>query len=65
MTLKLVFTAFCLTFSSKETVWGTSWQVYLLWRSEGHLMGFPHPSVADRWPATPKRVRYSALVAFS
>ena len=32
-------------------------QVYLLCRWERHLAGFPHLSVVDRWPATPKRAR--------
>ena len=26
---------------------------------------FPHIDVVDRWPATPKRARYSASIAFS
>ena len=34
-----------------------------LW--EGHLAGFPHLGVVDRWLATPKRARYSALNGFS
>ena len=29
------------------------------------LSGFPHLGVVDRWPVTPKRARYSALIAFS
>ena len=36
---------------------GESRQVYLLCRWERHLTGFPHLSVVDRWPATPKRAR--------
>ena len=36
---------------------GESRQVYLLCRWERHLTGFPHVSVVDRWPATPKRAR--------
>ena len=40
-------------------------QVYLLCRWEGQLTGFPHLRVVDRWPATPKRARYGALIAFS
>ena len=27
--------------------------------------GLPHFKVLDRWPATPKQARYSALIAFS
>ena len=30
-----------------------------------HLAGFPHLGVVDRWLVTPKRARYSALVASS
>ena len=26
--------------------------------------GFPHLRVVDRWPSTPKRTRYSTLIAF-
>ena len=29
------------------------------------LTGFPHLDVVGRWPATPKRARYSALIVFS
>ena len=47
----------CLTLSIKETVWRTSWQVYLLCRWERHLAGLPHLSVVDKWLATPKRAR--------
>ena len=55
----------CLTLSIKGTVWKTSRQVYLLCCWERHLAGFPHLRVVDRWPATLKRARYSALIAFS
>ena len=56
MTLKLVFTASCLTLSIKGTVWSTSRQVYLcLW--ERHLAGLPHFGVVDKWLATPQRAR--------
>ena len=65
MTLKLVFTAPCLTLSIEGTVWSTSRQVYLLCRWKKHLAGFPHLGVVDRWLATPKRARYNALIAFS
>ena len=44
---------------------GESRQVHLLCRWERHLARFPHLGVVDRWPATPKRARYSALIAFS
>ena len=47
----------CLTFSIKGTAWRTSRQVYLLYRWERHLVGFPPLGVVDRWPATPKRAR--------
>ena len=49
--------------SINGTVWKTSRQVYLWCRWEGHLAGFPHLGVVDTWPATPKRARYSALIA--
>ena len=29
------------------------------------LGGIPHVGVVDRWLATPRRARYSALIAFS
>ena len=29
------------------------------------LNGNPHHRVVERWPATPERARYSALIAFS
>ena len=28
------------------------------------LSGIPHLDVVGRWPATPKRARYSALIVF-
>ena len=64
---KLVFTQLpCLTLSIKGTVWRTSWQVYLLCVLLGKaLSGISHVRVMDRWPATPKRARYNALIAFS
>ena len=31
---------------------------------EEHLAIFPHLGVVDRWPATPKRAWYSAMIAF-
>ena len=46
-----------LTFSIKGTVWRTSRRVYLLYRWERHLAGFPHLGVVDRWLTTPKRAR--------
>ena len=49
----------------KGTAWRTSRQFYLLCRWERHLAGFPHLGLIDRWPVTPKRARYSALIAFS
>ena len=36
---------------------GESRQVYLLWCWERHFTEFPHLSVVNRWPATPKRAR--------
>ena len=58
-TLKLVFTA------QHETVWRASRQVCSLCRWERHLAGLPYFGVVDRWSATPKRVQYGALIAFS
>ena len=29
------------------------------------LTGFPHLGEVDRWPTTPKRACYSAVIAFS
>ena len=54
----------CLKFSIKGTVRKTSRQVYLLCQCEKHLAGLPHLGAVDRWLATPKRARYSALIAF-
>ena len=53
-----------LTLSIKVIVWKTSRQIYLLCRSKSQLAEFPHFRVVDRWSTTPKRARYSALVAF-
>ena len=65
MNFNLLFTASCLKLSIKRTEWSTSRQVYLLWRWERHLAEFPHLRVVGRWPATPKRARYCAVIAFS
>ena len=32
---------------------------------ERHLAGFSHLDVVERWPTTPKRALYSALIALS
>ena len=64
ITLKLVFAGlFHLTLSIKVAVWTRSRQVYLLCRWESRLVEFPHLDVVDRWLATPKRARHSALIA--
>ena len=56
MTYKLVFTASLLDVQHlRDSV--ESPQVNLLCRSEKHLTEFPHLTVVDRWPATPKRAR--------
>ena len=53
----LGFDSDCLPFSTKEAVWKTSRQVYLLCRWKRHLAGFPHLGVVDRWQETPKCAR--------
>ena len=65
MTSKLLFTASLVDVRQTSTVWRTNRQVYLLYRWEKHLAEFPHLKVVGRWPATPKRARYSAFIAFS
>ena len=61
--LELVFTAYLLKVQHSRDRVKTSWQGCLC-RWEMHLVGFLHVSVVDRWPATPKRACYSALIAF-
>ena len=67
MTLELFFTASLLDARHRSAEWRTNRQVFLkLWcRWEKHLAGLPHFRVVDRWPETPKRARYSALIASS
>ena len=55
MILKLVFTASLLDVQASKGQCGESRHVYLLCRWKRHLMEFPHLSVVDSWPATPKR----------
>ena len=62
ITLKLVLQLPCSTLSIEGTVWRTSRQVYLLYRWKRHLAGFPHLCVVDRWLATSKGARYSAMI---
>ena len=63
MTLKLVFSAGRSALTAP--VWRASRQVYLLCRWNKHLAELPYLSVVNKWPATRKRGRYSALIAFS
>ena len=51
----------CLTLSIEGTVWRTNRQVYLLYRWERHLAGFPHLGVVDRWLATPTTAAVLAI----
>ena len=46
-----------------EIVLKVSRQVYL-YLLERHLGWIPHLGAVDKWPATPKRARYSTLIAF-
>ena len=65
MTLKLVCTASLLDAQhEKESVRNklASSLVVLLGKA---FSGFPDVGVVGRWPETPKRTRYSALIAFS
>ena len=55
----------CLTLSINGTVWRTSRQVCFLCHWQRQLVGFPHLGVVAIWPAIPKLVRHSALIAFS
>ena len=45
-------------------MWRTSLQAYLLCRWESHLEQFPVLEWQTEWLATPKRARYSTLIAF-
>ena len=65
MTVKLLFTAILPDAQRQRDCVKTSRQVYLLCRWERHVAGFPHLGVIARWPATSKRVHYSALIVLS
>ena len=65
MTLKLVFTAFLFDVQHYRDSVENKPASLLVVPLGKHLAGFPHLGVVDRWPATSKRVRYSALIAFS
>ena len=65
ITLKLVFTTLLLDAQHYRANEENKPEVYLLCRWEGHLAGFHHLGVVDRWLATHKRAGDSALVAFS
>ena len=62
MTLKLVFMTFSIKLMDSVKNKPASSLVASLRR---RLAGFAHLGVIDRWPVTPKRARYSALIAFS
>ena len=65
MTLKSVFTASVLDAQhERDNVENKPASLAYLCRWERHLTGLPHLDVVDRWLATPKRARYSALIAF-
>ena len=66
MNLKLLLTASLPdAHNLSKLLWRASRLLYLMRRWERHLAGFPHLGVVERWPVTPNRARYSALIAFS
>ena len=65
MPLKLIFTASLLDAQHQMDSVENKPASLLVVHWERHLVGFPHLSVEDRWTATPKRARYSTLIAFS
>ena len=68
MTLKFISTASLLDAQhNKDSVENKPIRLIVvrLCRWERHLAEFPHVGVKERWPTTPKRARYSALIAFS
>ena len=65
MILTLVFTATLLDVHYKsDSVENRSVSLLVVPLGKA-LRGIPHLRVVDRWPATPKRARYGALIAFS
>ena len=66
MTVKLAFTAFPFDAPSEgKSVEDKPASLLVVSLKYRPLAGFPHLKVIDRWLATPKRARYSALIAFS
>ena len=64
LTLKLVFTASLLDDQHQRDSVKNKPASLLVVPLGKHLAGFPHLREIDRWLATPKRARYSALIAF-
>ena len=65
MTLTLVFTASLLDAQHQRDSVKNKPASLLMVPLERHLAGFPHFGVVDRWLATSKQARYSALIAFA
>ena len=57
MTLKLVFTASLLDDQHLRDSVEKAGKFTCCAVGKRHFTGFPHLSVVDRWPATPKRAR--------
>ena len=63
LTLKLVFIAFLLDAQHKrDSVENKPASLLVLFGKALKLNGIPHLGVVDRWPATPKRAHYKALI---
>ena len=65
MTLRLVLVASLL---DAQHYWDSAENkppILLVASLQRHLAGLSHLGVVDKWPATSKRARYSALIAFS
>ena len=65
MTLKLVFTVSLVDAKHQRDSVANKMASLHVWSVGKNLAGFTHLTVVDRWPTTPKRARYSALIAFS
>ena len=64
MTFKLVFTASLLDAQHQRDSLKNKPTSLLVVPLGKALSGIPHLGVVDKWPATPKRVGYSTLIAF-
>ena len=64
MTLKLIFTASLLDAQHLKGQWGEAGMLLVVPLGKA-LSGILPLGVVDRWLATHKRARYSALIAFS